>query len=290
VRAETIPGAALFRTAGPGIATPNSGPQAEARKNVPFTIRNEDEARKAVRELASKKVDFIKIWVDDRSGKAVKMSPALYGAVIDEAHKHGIRVVAHIFALEDAKGLLRAGLDGFAHGVRDRDIDDELVAMFRARPEVFVIPNLPDRGVPEDPSWLSGTLSAERVALMREASAALAPEAVARQKELFGIQARNLVKLGKAGVRLGLGTDGDGAGWNAHVEMADMVAAGLTPAEVIVAATRNSAQILRLNQHGTIAVGKSANFIVLDANPLDDIRNTRRINSVYLRGQAVERD
>ncbi len=85
------------------------------------------EARKAVQELAAKKVDFVKIWVDDRDGKYKKLTPALYGAVIDEAHKHGLRVTAHIFTLEDGKGLLRAGLDAFAHGVRDRDIDDEFV-------------------------------------------------------------------------------------------------------------------------------------------------------------------
>jgi imidazolonepropionase-like amidohydrolase len=71
--------------------------------------------------------------------------------------------------------------------------------------------------------------------------------------------------------------------------MADMVAAGMTPMQVLVAATRNGAEFLRMTDTGTIAVGKSADFIVLDANPLDDITNTRRIASVYLRGVAVDR-
>ncbi len=80
------------------------------------------------------------------------------------------------------------------------------------------------------------------------------------------------------------------AGWNAHEEMADMVVAGMSPAEVIAAATSTSAAILRLDGLGTVAAGKSADFIVLNANPLDDIHNTRQIDSVYLRGDAVDRN
>lgn len=88
---------------------------------------------------------------------------------------------------------------------------------------------------------------------------------------------------------IALGTDG-GVPWSHHLEMADMVAAGMTPMQVIVAATRNAAQVLRLTDLGTVASGKSASFVVLDANPLDDIMNTRRISAVYLRGTAVNRD
>ncbi len=91
-------------------------------------------------------MDIVKIWVDDRDGKYKKLTPALYGAVIDEAHKQNVRVTAHLFTLEDGKGLLKAGLDAFAHGVRDRDIDDEFVKMIKARPDIILVPNLPDRG------------------------------------------------------------------------------------------------------------------------------------------------
>lgn len=118
IRSETIPGAARFRTAGRGITTPEPG-----RNDTPYWITTEAEARKAVQELAVQKVDIVKIWVDDRNGLYKKLSPELYRAVIDEAHKHGLRVAAHIFTLEDAKGLLRAGVDAFAHGIRDRDVD-----------------------------------------------------------------------------------------------------------------------------------------------------------------------
>jgi imidazolonepropionase-like amidohydrolase len=104
----------------------------------------------------------------------------------------------------------------------------------------------------------------------------------------YEIQARNLAKLNAAGVRITLGTDGNRP-WGPHDEMLDMVLAGMTPMQVIVAATRNSAEFLRIADAGTLQAGKSADFIVLDANPLDDITNTRRISAVILRGAAVDR-
>ena len=108
-----------------------------------------------MQELAARKVDIVKIWVDDRDDKFKKLTPELYGAIIDEAHKNGLRVTAHIFDLEDAKGLLKAGVDAFAHSVRDKDIDEEGLAMFKQNPNLVVDPNLPDRGVATDLSWLS---------------------------------------------------------------------------------------------------------------------------------------
>jgi imidazolonepropionase-like amidohydrolase len=278
MRHELIPGAARFRSAGRGITMPEPG-----RTKVPYWIASAAEGRKAVEELAAHKVDIVKIWVDDRDGKYNKLTPEMYGAIIDEAHKRGLRVTAHIFNLEDAKGLIRAGVDVFAHGVRDKDIDDELVAMFKQRPNLVLTPNLPDRGVKVDLSWLRAGLRPEEFAKLDKANTNR-PKAQA----LFGIQARNLAKLNAAGVRITLGTDGNRP-WGPHEEMADMVAAGMTPMQVIVAATRNSAELLRLADAGTLDAGKSADFIVLDANPLEDITNTRRISAVILRGAAVDR-
>jgi imidazolonepropionase-like amidohydrolase len=277
-RGKTIPGAARFLTAGRGITMPEPG-----RTTVPHWVTNEESARKAVAQLAADKVDIVKIWVDTRDGKYKKLTPEIYGPIIDEAHKHGLRVSAHIFDLEDAKGLIRAGLDAFAHGVRDKDIDDELVAMFRERPNLVLTPNLPFRGVKRDLSWLRPSLPAAELEKL-EANNSDRPEA----QQFFGIQARNLAKLNAAGARITLGTDGN-THWAAHEEMADMVAAGMTPMQVIVAATRNSAEFLRLSDAGTLEAGKSADFIVLDANPLDDITNTRRISAVVLRGEVVDR-
>ena len=279
VREETIPGAARLRTAGRGLTAPEPG-----RTKAPYWVTTEAEARKAVDEQAARKVDLIKIWVDDRDGMYKKLTPALYGAIIDEAHKRNLRVTAHIFTLEDAKGLLRAGIDGFAHGIRDKDIDDEVVAMFKQRPNVFVVPNLPDRGVKDDLSWLGDSVPAGELAKLQ--AAATDRPAV---QQTFGIQARNLARLNKSGVRLALGTDGNVA-YAHHIEMADMVAAGMTPAQVIVASTKTAADVLKLSDVGTVAAGKSADFLVLDANPLDNITNTRRISAVYLRGGAVDRE
>jgi imidazolonepropionase-like amidohydrolase len=278
IRGQTIPGAARFLSAGRGITMPEPG-----RTTVPYWVTTAAEGRKAVAEIAAQKADIVKIWVDDRDGKYKKLTPELYGAIIDEAHKRGVRVIAHIFELEDAKGLIRAGVDAFSHGIRDRDIDDELVAMFKQRPSLVLIPNLPDRGVKVDSSWLRPSLPAGEFAKL-EAANTDRPKVQA----LYGIQARNLAKLNAAGVRITLGTDGNRP-WGPHEEMLDMVSAGMTPMQVIVAATRNSAEFLRLADAGTLQAGKSADFIVLDANPLDDITNTRRILTVILRGAAVDR-
>jgi imidazolonepropionase-like amidohydrolase len=278
VRAETIPNAALFRTAGRGITMPEPG-----RTEAPYWISTVEEGRKAVQELAVKKVDLVKIWVDDRNGMYKKLTPELYGAIIDEAHKNGLRVTAHLFTLEDAKGLLRAGIDAFAHGVRDKDIDDEFLSMIKQRPAVVLVPNLPDRGVATDLGWLGDSVPA---AELRTLQAAATDRPAAQQT--FGIQSRNLAKLSAAGVRIALGTDGAVA-WAHHLEMEDMVASGMTPSQVIVSATRNAADLLKVSDMGTMGTGKSADFIVLDANPLEDIRNTRKISSVYLRGATVDR-
>jgi imidazolonepropionase-like amidohydrolase len=278
MRSEQIPGAARFLSAGRGITAPEPG-----RTTVPYWINTPEEGRKAVAEIAAHKADFVKIWVDSRDGKYRKLTPEMYGAIIDEAHKRGLRVTAHLYELEDAKGLLRAGVDALAHGVRDRDVDDEFVALFRQRPQVVLTPNLPDRGVKTDLGWLRAGLPAAELAKL-EAANVERPAAQAA----YGIQARNLARLNAAGVRIVLGTDGNRP-WGPHEEMVDMVAAGMTPMQVIVAATRNSAEYLRLADTGALEAGKSADFIVLDANPLDDISNTRRISAVVLRGTPVDR-
>ncbi|HWK75154.1 MAG TPA: amidohydrolase family protein [Povalibacter sp.] len=278
LRQEHLPDAARFESAGRGITAPEPG-----RSTEPFWVTSEAEARDAVKANVARKVDIIKIWVDSRNGQYKKLSPALYRAVIDEAHKNNLRVTVHVFELVDAKDLLRAGIDAFAHGVRDRDVDEEFLRLVKERPDFVLGPNLPSRGVKSDLAWLHGILPAPELAALEERNVDQ-PDAQAR----FGIQARNLVQMSNAGVRLVLGTDGNSP-WAPHAEMEDMVAAGLTPMQVIVAATRNGAQFLKLSDTGSLAPGLRADFIVLDANPLDDITNTRRISSVYLNGLEVDR-
>ena len=272
-RGKTTPGLARIFTAGRGITAPEKG-----RTEVPFWVTTPEEARKAVQENAAKKVDIIKIWVDDRDGKFPKLTPPLYTAVIDEAHRQKLRVSAHIFSLEDAKGLLKTGIDSFAHGIRDRDMDDEAIALLKARPNFVLIPNMPDRGVAADYSWLKGQIPDGELQKI-QAGATDRPQAAAT----WAIQARNLKKMSDAGVKITVGTDGN-TPWAPHVEMADMVAAGMTPSQVIVAATKNGAEFLRMAATGTISNGAIADFLILDANPLDDITNTRKISAVYLHG------
>ena len=280
MRAAPGPAEARSMSAGRGITAPEPG-----RSEAPYWVETEAEARAAVGELAEREVDIVKIWVDDRGGRYPKLSPELYGPVIEEAHARGLKVTAHVYYLEDAKELLRAGVDVFAHGVRDLDADDELMALWDERPEVVLVPNLPSPGVPRgDLSWLGGTVSAEQIEQMENASA----ENPAAQAA-FAIQARNLVRFHEAGVKIAFGTDGQSA-WSAHEEMEDMVRAGMSPADVIVAATSASADLMGWDEVGLIEAGRSADFIVMEANPLDDIVNTRSIEAVYLRGTMINRE
>jgi imidazolonepropionase-like amidohydrolase len=278
VHEEMIPGTARVYTAGRGITMPEPG-----RSEAPIWVKNEAEALQAVQTQVARHVDMLKIWVDDRDGQFEKMPPAIYKAIIDEAHKNKIPVAAHIFAMEDAKGLLKAGIDVFAHGIRDRDIDDETVELFKQHPDVFLIPNLPDRGVAVDMSWLKGSLPQAELDKI-QAEVVDDPEA----QKFHGIQARNMDKLYKAGVKTALGTDGSVL-WEHHIELENMVLAGLTPAQAIVAATKTSAELLGLSDSGVLETDNIADFIVLEANPLDDITNTRKINAVYIRGEKIAR-
>jgi len=278
VRAETIPNAARFHTAGRGLTGPEPG-----RTQAPYWVTSVAEARKDVDEDAAKKVDIIKIWVDDRDHTVTKLSPELYGAAIDEAHKHHLRTIAHIYTLEDAKAILRAGIDNFAHSVRDKDVDDEYIKLIKAKPGFIVDPNLPDRGARYDRGWLRDSMPEAEFQRV-QADTKDDP----KQQQFFGVQCRNLARVNREGIKVALGSDGP-IPWRAHEQMADMAGCGMTPAEVIVASTRNAAALIGITDTGTIAAKKTADFLVLDANPLDDITNTRRINAVYLRGTLVDR-
>src|SRR5436190_2032767 len=189
VRAQTLPGLARFFTAGRGITGPEPG-----RTTAPYWVTTTAEARKAVQEDAAKKVDIIKIWVDDRMGTVKKLSPELYSAVIDEAHKNHLRVIAHIYTLEDAKATLRAGLDAFAHGVRDKDLDDEYMVLVKQHPNLVVGPNMPDRGVAANIDWLRPTLNVTDFETLQKGNTNRLDA-----HALWEIQARNLAKMNAAG-------------------------------------------------------------------------------------------
>lgn len=239
---------ARYLTAGRGFAMPNAGPGVPMR-DAPYGVTTEIEARRDVQDLARQRPDLIKIWVDDRNGTVEKLKPNLYRAIIDEAYKRGIRVMAHIAALEDAKDLLRAGIDGFAHVVRDKDIDPELIAMLRERPNVFFLETLWGERNPiyaGKPAWLDEplpgeTFSTDEIRLLADGFSTRG-SADSAQRLL-----RNVAVLSRAGVRLGLGTDTGGVSGGGYfglaslVELELLVKAGLTAEQAIVAATRTSA-------------------------------------------------
>ena len=305
VRAEARSGA-RYLTTGSGFGMPNAGPGGVMRDSA-YGITTEEEARKDIRELAAHKADLVKIWVDDRNGTVAKLTPNLYRALIDEAHKNNMRVMAHVFALDDVKDLVRSGIDGFAHMVRDKDVDDELIALLKARPNVFFVETLwgERRALyTAKPAWvddpaLRQAFSAEDIKQLAEQLSPnpnADPKAVQRAREMGATNLRNTAKLYAAGVRLGLGTDTGGVtggqffGLGSHVELELLVTrAGLTPMQAVTLGTHTAAGILGLDDLGMVGPGKSADFIVLDANPLDDIANTRRINKVYLRGKEILR-
>ena len=299
MRDEVHDGAARFLTAGRGLA-----PLAEIRpdnmRHAAYAVTTTQGARAAVEELARRNVRIVKTWVDDRGGTISKLTPDLYHAIIDEAHKRQIRVAVHATDLADAKDLLRSGADILAHMVSD--VDDELVDLFKQHPDTAVLTALGGQRRTIYAPWLNPphplvaeTVSPAQLKRLQDRLAKSTPEEIARAREAWARVTRGLARLTAAGVKIGAGTDGGGQtgdqflGWTMHTELENMVAAGMTPAQALVAATRTAAGILGLDDLGTIAPQKSADFVVLDRNPLDDITNSRTIATVYLRGRQVDR-
>jgi len=298
-RAGSLGGARLF-TAGRGFLeyTGRTNPT-----DLRYRPQSPEEARGDVRELAVHHPDYLKMWVDDNLGHGTKIQPAVYQAIIDEAHKQHIRVFAHEFYLNDAKALLAAGLDGFAHSIRDQPVDDDVIKTMKAR-GVFLIPTLVRDEVLfayadnlkwlNDPFFLAG-LDPGALAIIRS------PENIekgqkdpdiAKYRAGLEMAKKNLKTLSDAGVKIAFGTDSGiptrFPGYFEHRELQLMVEAGLTPMQAIVAATQTNAEILGgAKQFGTLQAGRRADFIVLDANPLEDIHNTEKLSAVWQAGKTV---
>ena len=311
VRDEVVAGAALFKTAGPGIAWPGSGAQGHpSRVDVSYPITTVEEARAAVRDYAAMKPAFIKIWVDDRGGTKKTLTPELYRAVAEEAHRYNLPVGVHNVTLANAKELMRAGVEGWLHvPVRGGEAaDDELIAIVKDRiakndrPKMWMTPSLITQWMNTQggtrPAWLDDPLlqaaysPADIEQHWGEPLRKMTARDVAAARQSFDEDARNAMRLRAAGMTIVNGTDTGQTrfwvGYFNHLDLESMVTMGMTPMETIVAATRDSAAVAQINT-GTVAAGKNADFIVLDANPLDNISNTRKIDKVFLRGKEVDR-
>lgn len=293
-------GGARLYTAGLGFLeyTGHSNP-ADHR----YRPQTPEEARADVRELAAHHPDYIKMWVDDNLGHGVKIKPEIYQAIIDEAHKQHIRVFAHEYYLGDAKSLLAAGIDGFAHSIRDQAVDAELIQGMKKR-DVFLIPTLVRDEVLfayadnlkwlDDPFFRAG-YDAAALAMVRSPEKVAKDRSdpdIAKYREGLEMAKKNLKTLSDAGVKIAFGTDSGVPtrfpGYFEHRELQLMVEAGLTPMQAIVAATSTNAEILGgAKEYGTLEAGKRADFLVLDANPLEDIHNTEKLSAVWQAGKIV---
>jgi len=269
--------------------------------------RTAEDARKSVNRNVDQRVNVIKIRVDGEDTNPNKMTPDVYRAVIEEAHGRGVPVAAHLYYLKDARGLLDAGVDVLAHSVRDQDVPPAFIADLKRR-NVVCIPTLTRElsvfayeTTPAffgDPFFLRG--KALYGAQMVQLSDPVSQEKIRTSKEAQSIKqamqqaSRNLRLLSDAGVAIAMGTDtganlvGRWQGFFEHTELELMVKAGMTPVQTLTAATGTAARIMGLDQHiGTLRPGRWADFVVLNANPLADIRNTRQIDSVWIAGRRL---
>ena len=310
-RRGELPGADIF-TADRGLGVPDGVPPFSVPGDQVYRPTTSEQARADVREMAARHPDLIKVWLDDNFGTMPKMSPDVYGSVIneahaavDEAHQHGLRVAAHLFYLDDAKALVAAGVDVLAHSVRDQRVDEALIARMRER-KVAYIPTLAlDESqyvYAEHPSWMDSPFFTRAIDPALLASW-LSPEYASKLRSSLntarnrGAHARamqNVKILHDAGISVAMGTDSGAmptriAGFDEHRELQLLVEAGLTPMDALVCATLHSAEVIgQEKDRGTLQPGKRADFVVLSDNPLDDIRNTTHIASIWHGGRRVK--
>jgi imidazolonepropionase-like amidohydrolase len=278
---------------------------APGMKGVPYEVETPADVEKAVAELAGEKADLVKIWVDDHLGKEKKIPLELCRAIIENGHKRGMKVVAHIFYLDDARKLVEAGLDAIVHSVRDKPVDRELIALMKEKGawlgaatltrEASTFMYAKPQPIYDDP-FFRRAVSPVVLATLR--SSEFQKRAQGESDTPHGLDwlemaKKNLKTMVDAGVKTGFGTDSGPPrriqGFFEHYEMELMAEAGLKPAQILQIATRNSAEFLGLLKDlGTLEAGKWADMVVLAKNPLEDIRNTRSIDSVYIAGNKVD--
>ena len=297
---SVAPAAAYVYTS--GLELPNGGPGALLLKAgaLPKAVTME-QARAAVQAVADKNVRHLNIWIT-RDGGYPAMTPetyAVYAAVYDVAHKNRILVHTHASALADQKAALRGGTDVLV-GVTAGAPDEELLALVRDKKPYWIPVDGPGadpgewcedpfvlQGLPDHPLNVKYNLATGAA----ELSGCTRPQGnVAAGEERLGATFRAMTS---AGARVILGTDaGMGRymyGWSEHYMLARLVKFGMTPLQALQTATKQPAELFGLTDRGTLAAGKRADFVVLYANPLDNIQLTRRIGDVYIGGEMLDR-
>jgi len=298
-----LPGARLF-SAGYGFNIPDVSVSKESFMGNLYRPASPDQVPAMMQELNRLNPSMVKIWVD--GPPQTKMKPAIYQKVIQEAHLHQLRVAAHVYYLSDARKLINAGLDVFGHSIRDSVVDDAFIAQMKTK-QIPYIPTLTldkfAHAYTSKPYWLeepffksaleSGVY--EMISSPAYRNEQIASATTARSAAAFKIALQNVKKLHDAGVLVALGTD-SGAfpiraqGFAEHLELELLVEAGLSPLDAIRAATQNAARVLRIEKdYGTIEKGKIADLLILNANPLENILNTRQISAVYKAGREMSR-
>jgi imidazolonepropionase-like amidohydrolase len=299
------PREARIFTAGRGFTAKGGYPtQPGGIPGVPYELATPEDAATAMKELAAQHPDLVKIWIDDHFGAMPKLPIPVAKAIIDAAHANNIKAAAHIFYADDAMKLSEAGLDAFVHSVRDRALTPAEVATIKQRGTWMAAATLsreasmfefaaPD-ALLDDPFFVRA-VPAKVQDLMKTTAyrdrIKSDPHFSDYPTYLKNAQ-RNLKLLADAGVPVGFGTDTGPpnrfGGYGEHWEAKLMIDAGLTPSQVITAATKSGAQFLNSPDIGTLEMGKVADLLVLEANPLDDIANTRRIRAVYVAGHPIK--
>lgn len=298
-----LPGARIH-SAGYGFGVPQGAPPIEFAMDNVYRPTSIAQIPAEMDSLVKVKPEVVKIWVDDFGGKYKKMDPAIYKAIITEAHKRHLRVAAHAYYIADARQLIADGVDIIGHSIRDSVMDDQLIAQMKAQHTVYI----PTLSLDEfayiyarKPEWINDPFFKaslepgvyEMITSEKYQNDLKNSPTYSKNIQAFETALKNLKKLYDAGVLIAMGTDSGAMplraqGFSEHLELELMVQAGLTPLQAIGVATKNAAEVLKIDkQFGTIEKGKIADLLIINADPTKDIKNTRSIFSVYKNGIKV---
>lgn len=299
-----LPGARIH-SAGIGFGAENSVPPLPMAMDRVFRPTSVDQIAPDLDSIKAYHPELVKLWLDDLYGTyKVKMRPEIYQTIIAEAHKRNLKVAAHVYYLSDASALVNDGIDILGHSIRDSIIDDQLIQEMKQKGVIY-IPTLSldefayiyaKKAEWQNDPFFKASLEPgvyEYITSKEYQDKIKNDPKFDIKVKAFEIAMKNLKKLHDAGILIALGTDSGAMfiraqGFSEHLELQLMTEAGLTPMEAIEVATENAAKAIHIDQNfGTIQAGKVADLLILNANPLENIKNTRNIYQVWKDGKKV---